>query len=269
MTTTTDADKRRLLVKDAVAANKDAVGRRTKADPLEGRTAANRDALRAAMGAMAEMADAIVLADLTLRRLHLDEGGGPGGAAPKETSSNPLGLEDDRSMALVSALLPAGYLDDQSAPPAYGDATGEAALRPDAAVLVQAGIRQRLYGLADAVRALVDVEVALAPIGKPPQLDPADERRLRADNAKQCCESCARVQVAAGVPWECVNDLRHSDVGGRLHLKHWLCRWCRSQVERTAPARSQVERAAATPARRGQLPELEDVAGHRDRVLAS
>jgi hypothetical protein len=248
-----DRARRRAAVESALAANVVAVARLTRADPLAGHTKANRQALEGCAATLGELADARALADPTLLRLHLDEGGAPG-APRRELSSNPLGIEDPVGEGAGAAGRPSGI--EHVGGPAYGDATGEAVLTPDAAVVRARAIRTRIATIDRQVAALVDELLGLAPVGRPQDLTDDERRRIEAGNAKHPCEHCLHVHIVPGTPWECVADVRYGDVGGRLRLKHHLCRACRARVESSAPSGT----------RRGVLPELAAVRQHRDRA---
>jgi hypothetical protein len=251
-----DRARRRAAVESALAANVVAVTRLTRSDPLAGHTKANRLALEGCAGTLGALADARALADPTLLRLHLDEGGAPG-APRREMSSNPLGIEDPVGEGGDGAAArPTGI--EHVGGPAYGDATGESVLTPDAAVVRARAIRTRIAAIDSQVAALVDELLGLAPVGRPQDLSDDERRRIEAGNVKHPCERCLHVHVVPGTPWECVADVRYGDVGGRLRLKYHLCRACRAHVERSAAARS----------RRGVLPDPDVLRRHRERASA-
>jgi hypothetical protein len=109
------------------------------------------------------------------------------------------------------------------------DPTASAALRPDTAARDLSELQTSL------ARARQNLERALAIVNtytpRPPN---ALERQRMADANEPHCESCARIEVAKGIPrWEPPLTQERSTVGDRLTEPHWLCRWCYDHVTQT------------------------------------
>ena len=77
-----------------------------------------------------------------------------------------------------------------------------------------------------------------------------EERKTLADENRFRCWSCARVEKAPGVPWDCGGTgkrCRKTDVGGLLDEPRVICEWTQRHVKRF-----------------GSLPSIEDVQYYRD-----
>jgi hypothetical protein len=125
--------------------------------------------------------------------------------------------------------------------PAVSDPTGEAAVRrfePLGATgrvhAHQAELDHLVGTLANAARR---IEVIVAGYGPPRHSNEADRLALARQNGRSepGCESCARTEVARGVPrWVPIDSrlIGATDVGGRLEHPQLLCVWCHDKVER-------------------------------------
>lgn len=121
------------------------------------------------------------------------------------------------------------YDSDKITATGTSDPTASAALRPDTAARDLSELQTSL------ARARQNLERALAIVNtytpRPPN---ALERQRMADANEPHCESCARTEVANGIPrWEPPLTQERSTVGDRLTEPHWLCRWCYDHVTQT------------------------------------
>jgi len=121
------------------------------------------------------------------------------------------------------------YDSDKITATGTSDPTASAALRPDTAARDLSELQTSL------ARARQNLERALAIVNtytpRPPN---ALERQRMADANEPHCESCARIEVAKGIPrWEPPLTQERSTVGDRLTEPHWLCRWCYDHVTQT------------------------------------
>ena len=109
------------------------------------------------------------------------------------------------------------------------DPTAAAALRPDNAARDQQQLEQNL------AMARRHLDRALAIVNTYTPRPPSDiERQRMADANEPHCESCARIEVATGIPrWEPPLTQERSTVGDRLPEPLWLCRWCYDHVTQT------------------------------------
>lgn len=109
------------------------------------------------------------------------------------------------------------------------DPTAQAAMRPDNAA-------QHLHDLRTNLRAAHrNLTHVLAILNVYTPRPPTDlERQRMADANEPHCESCARIEVANGVPrWEPPLTQERSTVAGALSEPSWLCRWCYDHVLQT------------------------------------
>lgn len=134
-------------------------------------------------------------------------------------------IHDARNGNLTAAI----YDGDRITATGTSDPTAHAAMRPDLAA-------QHLYELRTTMTAAHrNLTRVLAILDTYTPRPPTDlERQRMADANEPHCESCARTEVANGIPrWEPPLTQERSTVAGSLTEPAWLCRWCYDHVAQT------------------------------------
>lgn len=123
----------------------------------------------------------------------------------------------------------ANYDTDRVSGHTSSDPTATAALTPDPAAN---DYRQLQHQMAQARRALEHAITILHTYTPRPPTE--HERQRMATVNEPHCESCARVEVAKGIPrWELPFTQEKTTVTGLLAEPAWLCRWCWDHVSMT------------------------------------
>ena len=141
-------------------------------------------------------------------------------------------------------------------PVTVSDPTGEAAVTPGRVSLARQEIESDLQAIHARVERLVFNAAYLTrtPESHREARQREDERKDLAGENDARCFSCARVERAPGVAWDCgatpgrSGNLRRTDCDGVLDEPRPLCKWTRNYV-----------------ATYGQLPTTEEVEQRRDR----
>lgn len=121
------------------------------------------------------------------------------------------------------------YDSDKITATGTSDPTAANAMRPDNAARDHLNLET---ALATARR---NLERALAIVNTYTPRPPSElERQRMADANEPHCESCARTEVATGIPrWEPPLTQERTTVGDRLGEPLWLCRWCYDHAAQT------------------------------------
>ncbi|HEX8580822.1 MAG TPA: hypothetical protein VF640_00755 [Acidimicrobiales bacterium] len=135
-------------------------------------------------------------------------------------------------------------LDEHGTPmPARSDPTGEAAIRPDQAAAEHRTILALVARLYDVSRELAD-HLARHALHAPTLKDLRDTASA---NEKRC-ESCARIELTPGIPWDnYAGDHPRTTAKGNLGIPMALCESCYRFTMRTGvlPTRAELETRAA------------------------
>ena len=133
----------------------------------------------------------------------------------------------------------ANYDTDRVAGHTSSDPTATAALTPDPAAI---DLRQLQHQMTQARRVL---EHAITILHTYTPRPPTEHERQRMATANEPhCESCARVEVAKGIPrWEPPLTQEKTTVTDLLGEPAWLCRWCWEHVSMTGhkPSTDELE----------------------------
>lgn len=140
------------------------------------------------------------------------------------------------------------------------DPTGDAAMRCDRAADDERMYRDNVGRILRALAAMADTQ-ARYPAARKPN---AYERQLTATENDPRCESCARIEIAKGIPWWVEPRTKErTTIGGRLEQPMWCCDWCENHVIQTGliPSEDEVEQHRAGKRVRCPHPKIqEDVA---------